>query len=639
VPGNLTLRAAEVYPVSNTDFLLMSTGTLSSASTIRIEQNGTAVAPLSAGGEILLSAQTILQNGTLWAPLGQIIVGMQDNSAIPSVITPFAADLVGKVVATQTVILGANSLTSVSAAGLVIPDGTTLDDSAWYSGTANAGSAVTAPPAKSISLNGANVTTSLGAVLDLSGGGDIYATEFVAGTGGTRNALTTYQQNLTTGIMTPTYADGRQVYALVPSYEAKVAAYDPTFANNPYFSGLLLPNGVSSSGGNQVPFPNAIKPGQTVTIGAGSGIAPGTYVLLPGMYATLPGAYRVVQVASNVNPSATGSTGADGSQYVVGKIGNALTGAQSSQSALFQLQSQAVWSKYSRIDITSGTQFFGDLASSAGRNPPPLPIDGGVLVLGATNSLSLAGTNLFGPGTSDLAPGLVGGGGQVQISGANILILAKDRDEPLADCKIGSAPGCTGQVNYLVLDADQISGLGAATVLIGGTAKVASDGAEAITPSALNLEVRTDAAHRLTGPELLLVTVAPTSASPSVHGLTVDAGSYIGAVGSVPKGTDRDITIGADPVAQFNGTGSLTGYTAGVTGDGALLRVSNGDAVNVKRFFVPGLYSAPDTSPTATPPVSKTALGQLTVQDAVIDGGNALTLDTSGSGTLSPMPC
>jgi filamentous hemagglutinin family protein len=629
VPGNLTLRAAEIYPVSNTDFLLMSTGKLASASTILIEPNGTPVAPLSAGGELLLSAQTILQNGTLWAPLGQIIVGMQDGSGLPSVITSFAGNLPANVVPTETLILGAGSLTSVSAAGLVIPDGTTVDDLAW-----NIGSTVTVPPAKSISLFGANVTTNHGAVLDLSGGGDIYATEFVSGNGGTRNVLSSYQQNLaaTAGTIS-TYADGRQVYALVPSYEAKVAAYDPIFAGSSYYSGPLLPNGNSNTG-NQVPFANAIIPGQTVTIGAGSGIAAGTYVLLPGMYATLPGAYRVVQVASNANPSTSSSTGADGSQYVVGRFGNALTGARSSQSVLFQLQSQAVWSKYSRIDITSGTTFFNNLAVSENQAPPPLPIDGGVLVLGATNSLNLHSTNFFGPGSSPLAPGLVGAGGQVQISGTNILVLASDQAEPMADCKLGSAIGCTGTANYLVLDADQISGLGATTVLIGGTAKVASDGTEAITPVALNLEVKTDAARQLTGPELVLVTVAPTSTSPSVHGLTVDAGSVIGAVGSVPKGTDRDITIGADPVAQFN-QGTLTGYTAGVTGDGSLLRVSNGDAVNVTRFFVPGLYASPQTSPAATPPVSKTALGQLTIQGAIINGGNALTLDSSGSGTLS----
>ena len=83
-------------------------------------------------------------------------------------------------------------------------------------------------------------------------------TEFVAGTSGTRNVLTTYQQDPATGAVTPTYADGRQVYALVPSYQGAVAAYDPNFAYAPNFSGVS-----ASANGT---FPNAIAPGQTVTI-------------------------------------------------------------------------------------------------------------------------------------------------------------------------------------------------------------------------------------------------------------------------------------------------------------------------------------------------------------------------------------
>ncbi|MCA6120294.1 filamentous hemagglutinin family protein [Bradyrhizobium sp. WSM 1704] len=614
-PGNLTLQAAEVYPVSNTDFLLMSTGTLPAASTITIVQNGVPTAPLSAGGSMVLSARSIEQGGTLWAPLGSIILGVRTSSDVPTDITAALLGIgsvltAGAFTPTQSVTLNAGSLTSVSAAGLVIPDGYTVDGATWYEGAPNGSTptkvippVLTAPPAKSISLFGNKVTTSAGATLDLSGGGDIYATEFVAGTGGTRNVLTTYQQDPATGAVTPTFADGRQVYALVPSYQAPVAAYDPNFAYAPNFSGVS-----ASANGT---FPNGIAPGQTVTIGAGSGIPAGTYTLLPGMYATLPEAYRVVQVASNVNPgTAKSTTSPDGSQYVLGTLGNSLTGARSSQTAVFQLQSQAVWSQYSRIDITSGTSFFGKEAAAANQNPPPLPIDGGVLVLGAVNSLRLAGTNLFGPGTSDLAPGLVGGGGQVQIGGSQILISHLNSGQ--------SAPA-----GYLVLDPDQISNLGAASVLIGGTASVV-DGKQQISATALDLEVKTDADHPLTGPELLLVSLGGSG-----RGVVIDDGSVIRAVGSVPSGTDRDIVFGINPVAILN-NGNITGYTAGVTGDGALLRVSNGSVVNVTRNFVAGQYNGPGTPP------SGTARGAFSVgAGAVLDGGNVLTLDTSGKGTLA----
>jgi filamentous hemagglutinin family protein len=635
-PGNLMLKAAEIYPGTNTHFLLMSSGTLASDSTIMISPNGPATTPLSAGGAIVLDAQTIVQNGTLWAPLGGITLGVQSVDQIPIAAFQFVTGNTvynGPFVVTQNATLGTASLTSVSAAGQVIPYGYTIDGTTWYEGTPVSGSGLglpsvlTAPPAKSIGIFSANVTTQPGAVLDLSGGGDIYATEFVAGTGGSRNVLTSYQLNPTTGAATPTYANGRQVYALVPTYQAAVAAYDSNFANNPYYSGLAIPAGSSP---NSLPSANALAPGMSVTIAAGSGIPAGTYTLLPGMYATLPGAYRVVQAASNVNPATNSFTSADGSAYVVGTLTNVLTGARSSQSALFQIQSNAVWTQYSRINITSGTTFFRNLAVAANVTPPPLPIDGGVLTLGATNSLNLNGTNLFAPGTSDLAPGLVGGGGQVQISAANILILSSDQRLPGADCLAGSAVGCTGSAGYLVLDAGVLSRLGAASVLIGGTATVNSSGGETITARALNLEVATDAAHPLTGPELVLVSLAPTSPNASAHGLTVDAGSVILAVGTVPAGTDRNITIGANPVAQHDYSGNLTGYTAGITGDGSLLRVSNGTTVNVTRFFVPGQYTGP-----GTPPSSPVPLGAFSIAGATIDGGNALTLDTSGRGSLA----
>ncbi|MFN5278179.1 filamentous haemagglutinin family protein [Bradyrhizobium sp.] len=247
-----------------------------------------------------------------------------------------------------------------------------------------------------------------------------------------------------------------------------------------------------------------------------------------------------------------------------------------------------------------------------------------MLVLGATNSLNLAGTNRFAPGTSDLAPGLVGGGGQVQISGKNILVLASDRAVPAGDCVGGSAAGCTDANNYLVLDADQISGLGASSVLIGGTAQVIN-GVQNITASALNLEVLTDAAHPLTGPELLLVSLAGDGALVTGRGLVIGDGSVVRAVGAVPGGTDRNITIGSLPVKQSDGSYVFA------SGDGALLRVSNGDTVTVSRIYVPGQYAG-----SGPPPSSKVPLGAFSIgAGAIIDGGNALTLDTSGSGTLA----
>ncbi|HEY0330101.1 MAG TPA: hypothetical protein VGC77_13495, partial [Rhodopseudomonas sp.] len=246
--------------------------------------------------------------------------------------------------------------------------------------------------------------------------------------------------------------------------------------------------------------------------------------------------------------------------------------------------------------------------------------DAGHLVFAALDALNLNATNHF-------APAAGGRGGQIDITGTNLLVAAGDLAQSFADDSAHNG--------YLLLDADQLSRLGAESLLIGGTRSTTPDGT-LITASALNLEVATDAAHALTGPELLLVSLAPTTDSPDVHGLAVDAGSVISAMGSV-SGDDTPLIIGVDPVALHNGpSGALSGYTAGVSGDGSLLRLSNGNRVAVTRHFVPGLYTSPDTTPAAAGPVSDTVLGNLTLGSGVTISGNTLTLDTSGSSILAP---
>ncbi|WP_161607339.1 filamentous haemagglutinin family protein [Methyloferula stellata] len=558
--GNLTLQAAEIYPTSGTSFVLMSTGTAANYNSLTINQKGAASQPLSAGGTLILDAVNINQNGTVWAPFGQVVVGLTPatvasldaaNSGLSALLAPS--------VATQNVTLGAGSLTSVSGNGSLVPYGFTLDGLAWYVGntetlganvTSTMGTPATASPTKAITLSGANVTTASGAVLDLSGGGDIYATEFVSGTGGTTNVLA-----------------GSTVYALVPASTAKVAPYDPTFAGGTNAGAVYNSSLIN------------VTAGSAIFIAGGNGIAAGYYTLMPGMYATLPGAYRVTVASTPVKTAASQSyTTDDGSLYVTGSFANMITGARSSQTVLFELQSGPVWSKYSDITITSGTSFFSGLAATAGTAPPALPIDGGILTFAASSTLSIESTNRFAAGISSLAPGITGLGGQADITANNILVLASDKIAPAADA------------GYLVLNADQISGLGAMTVIIGGTSSIDGSGNLALTAGATNLDVETDAAHPLGAPQLILVTQAGGS------GITVEDGSVIAAVGSLPSSNNRNMTIG---------------------GDGSLLRVSNGTMVNLTRS---GTLSG---------------TGNISIGDNVtINGGGALTLASSGNNQL-----
>ena len=609
VADNLSLTAREVYPASDTAFLLMSLGMAPGTATgmhntVTFATNGRPTyTPLSAGGAILVDAKIIVQGGALYAPLGTIQLGYGQGHSLPAIFFGSANDTgsnaydpvsnvsqgslnsilaalattvgASSTVATQSVTLRPDSLTSVSAAGRSIPYGTTVDGANWTDG----GIALNGPPQKLIALGGAAINAQSGAVIDERGGGDVYATEFVPGTGGSRNVLAT-----------------SNTYALVPTYEAKVAPYDPSFGAT-------------------------IAPGMSVTLPGGNGIAAGTYTLMPAMYATLPGAYRAVVTSTNAGTTPVNSVAPDGSIIMTGTFGNAINGSRSSQTALLQIQSKATWSSYSEIDIASGNSYFAALAKTNGAVMPRLAIDAGQIVLAAANALILNATNLFAPAEG-------GRGGQVDITGTNMLVVASDLKQGFA---------ANGAYNgYLFLDADQINNLGVESILIGGTRSSTAAGT-LISAIAKNLEIATDAAHGLSAPELLMVSLAPTSADGS-RGVVVDSGSVIAAKGKISTTTSDPLVFGADPVAQYkniNGVSTLTGYSAGVSGDGSLLRVSNGSTVAITRHFVPGSYVPPATTPTATGPVSATPRGSLAVGGGVTLSGNALTFDSSGTTTIA----
>ena len=74
VPGyalrDLLLQAQRIYPVTNVDF------TIKAASVILTAPAGSNTrTPLSAGGSVTVQANTIAQNGNLFAPLGAITLG------------------------------------------------------------------------------------------------------------------------------------------------------------------------------------------------------------------------------------------------------------------------------------------------------------------------------------------------------------------------------------------------------------------------------------------------------------------------------------------------------------------------------------------------------------------------------------
>jgi hypothetical protein len=117
----------------------------------------------------------------------------------------------------------------------------------------------------------------------------------------------------------------------------------------------------------------------------------------------------------------------------------------------------------------------------------------------------------------------------------------------------------------------------------------------------------------LSGPEIILVTKTdPTGTDANAAtGLLLEEGSVLAAKGDIATSATTPILIGA---------------VGGASGDGALIRVSNGAPVPVTRANVPGLDG-----------VAGTAMGLLDIRaGATIAGGNSTILDSAGNLKLDP---
>ncbi len=584
-PGNLTFKAADVYPSTGSTFIVDAVGPadpvtgLPAPTTVTFASNGASGTPLSAGGTLLVDATNIVQGGTVRAPSGTIAFGVGD----PSNAATQAQFGNLPLVATDSVTFANGGITSVSNNGAIIPYGTTVDGVEWQFNPFTGVTApdLSAPPSKFIGVNGSRVTLAKGATIDLSGGGDLQAVEWVPGTGGTRDVLSQYNVSYAGGkgaTAVPTNAGAGNVYAIVPGVQSPVAAYDPVLAQT--VQPAVAANGTPTTstetlGIGQAAINDGI--GKAVYLSGVPGLAAGYYTLLPGKYATLPGAYRVTvsSVAGNVAPGASAVL-PDGTVVTAGYFADALTGSRGATPTLFNVQSGPVWQQYSQYTMTRANHFFTTLAASKGNVTPPLPMDGGQLVLAATKALALGAT---------LNTAAVTGGApaEVDIASQDIQVTGN---------------GSAALAGYLQIGADALDSLNAGSLLIGGTRTATTKGVT-ITPIANSVVVSNDGNTSLKGPEILLVTKTDMSGTDpnGANGLRVDAGASIAADGDYPAAKDQPIAI---------------------AGDGALLRVSNGAMAPLTR-------------------TGGTGSGLLTVgAGATLAGGQALMLDSSGNLKVDP---
>jgi len=115
------------------------------------------------------------------------------------------------------VTLKSGSLTSASAGNQIVSFGFVQNGTNWFynlqPNNPTAALVQVAPPAKQINLNGSSISVTSGATIDESGGGDLFAGEFVPGTGGSKNIFA-----------------GTNVYAVIPGYSG-ITPYDPGVAS------------------------------------------------------------------------------------------------------------------------------------------------------------------------------------------------------------------------------------------------------------------------------------------------------------------------------------------------------------------------------------------------------------------------
>ena len=177
--------------------------------TIRRASGDLPAVPYAAFGGLTLMAPLIEQGGVLRAPLGSIV--FESNPQAPS-----------------TVRFLPGSLTSVSGAGLLMPYGGTVDGVKYlYAGNEVKPDATGSSgyDGRKIEIQGKAVEVAEGAVLDVSGGGELSGGAFVRGRGGSVDVLRYAMADANPGFGFS--RSGNAVYAIVPGFagnQAPIAA-------------------------------------------------------------------------------------------------------------------------------------------------------------------------------------------------------------------------------------------------------------------------------------------------------------------------------------------------------------------------------------------------------------------------------
>lgn len=420
--GALAFDAAQLYPTTMSRFVVEAVG---EGARIDVTGRDAGASALSAGGDLTLRAPAIRQGGVIRAPAGSVTLD-----------------------AAQTLTLAPGSLTSVAASGLVMPFGRTeLSGRAYvYALDESTNVLIEAVPQKRVELRGAEVRIESGALVDLSGGGDLRAYEFVPGPGGSRDLLDA--------------ANAPGTFAILPAAAAAFAPYD---------------HQIQAAGAA-----SALAVGDAVALAGADGVAAGVYILLPTRYALLPGAYLVSAVNGTRDfPAGKATRRSDGAQIVAGyRTWTARDGSQvrDGRSTGFLVQPGATArSRSEYLETALGSAF----AADSGRQTLA---DAGAAAIRATEVLDLQGSF-----RANHAPGS---------AGATLDIAAPKLAVATAD-----AAGIRD--DFVRLDPLALSRLDVASMVLGAT-RSADDDRTRLSVVSSDIVVANDAGNALRAPEIIL---------------------------------------------------------------------------------------------------------------------------------------
>ncbi len=514
-PGNIDLTAAQIYPETSVSASITAgyrhvESRINVGSVLNIRRYGevTPDLPYSVFGRLTLTADTINQGGVVRAPLGSIAFGSKSSDSQ---------------IQTDVINLLPGSISSTSAAGLVMPYGGTMDG-ITYNYAAGTISLLAAGGGGGVGTQALHLDVQPGAVIDVSGGGELTGAGFISGRGGSVNVLNTAFANSNPGYTFS--AKGNEVYALVPGH---AGAYAP--ATNRAEAGFGLP-----AVGRQVTIPDGVP-----------GLAAGTYTLMPATYALLPGAYRV-EIGSSILPgvASTVATG-NGSYLSSGYLGVANTTILSSLPNQIIVTPGTTVRAHSSYNEMGYNAFAIADAARLGVPRPRLTVDAGSFGIGTGKPRAADGRSQFqfnGELLMEPEAGSDGYRGTASIIGASEILAAGQ----------SAGSGFVGGAVY----ADEINKLNAARLLINAEVAVAygANGRVAEIRSSPYETILRSGAH-LAAAEVIIGSAGLQSGG-VIYGrqLTIEEGASISTLG---RGR-----------ASFD---SRDGYV--FTGDGVLV-VSNG---------------------------------------------------------------